>query len=668
MENKNTVDDEIDLRELFEVLIKNKWLIIATTLMVFLLTVGYVKFTKKDIYETDLLLLSNNNNIIQHPITNKAEFLLSKHVLYKVIDKHNLTTNVRELDLLGFKSVDTDKIHIEKFEVPDIFKNKKFEIIALGNNKFQLEFKGKTVLKGNVDDLVDKDNIKILVPQLNANKNDKFSVVKRNNLDIYNSLINIIKISTNKNTIKLTIKGYDANKITTILNTIAKTAVEEEFNYILNSIDKKIIFLNKKTIKAKQTMKEALVELNSFLFANNKIALSNESEGLINKLVKKQDEILSLELEKEFLKNTNDKDELTKIKSLNEQIYNIQIENGILLTKINRLPLVQQNDNKLYILRGNLSEAKNLYNKVLSKLESNRIIKDNIKNKIIVNLEVLDYAKVPLLPKPSKNKLIAVVGLIVGFILAIFMVFIRNAFDNSIKNATIIEDKLKIKPIGEVPYSKQQAKLTNENLLFNTAKNNLAIKSLRKIGINLHLKLEKIKNNIIMFSSIAQNCGRSFINSNLACVLAEQGKKTLLIDADADNSIEKYFSLDNKNGLIDLIFNDINFKQAIKDSKINNLSIMTTGLKSDAKAEFLLNGNFGKILDKVSKDYDVVIINAPTINKVNNRAVIIARLTSLNFLIFAYGKHNVDDISIAVKQLKQHNAGIEGFVFNLVKD
>ena len=72
---------------------------------------------------------------------------------------------------------------------------------------------------------------------------------------------------------------------------------------------------------------------------------------------------------------------------------------------------------------------------------------------------------------------------------------------------------------------------------------------------------------------------KSFVSSDLAIVLAQAGQKVLLIDADMRKGyIQKLFDQKVENGLSELLIGDIYLIDAIKDSGIDNLSLVLGGV------------------------------------------------------------------------------------------
>ncbi|MCM3124176.1 MULTISPECIES: Wzz/FepE/Etk N-terminal domain-containing protein [unclassified Mesobacillus] len=104
------MQEEISLRELIEVIIKGKKLIIATTIIALLIAAIFSYLVIKPTYETTATILVNNNSLQQQGAEELNSYLnevvspqvysqrlKSQQLLKRVVDKHNLEWNVKSL-------------------------------------------------------------------------------------------------------------------------------------------------------------------------------------------------------------------------------------------------------------------------------------------------------------------------------------------------------------------------------------------------------------------------------------------------------------------------------------------------------------------------------------------------------------------------------------------
>ena len=195
-----------------------------------------------------------------------------------------------------------------------------------------------------------------------------------------------------------------------------------------------------------------------------------------------------------------------------------------------------------------------------------------------------------------------------------------------------VEDPAEIEALGlpvyaSVPHSDYQDKLSGfaerarknktnkpKSILALDNPADLAIEALRSLRTSLHFAMMEAKNNIIAISGPSPSVGKSFISVNLASVLAQSGKKVLIIDADMRKGyLQTQFGLKWDDGLSDYLSGRLNLEQVTKPTKVEGLSVITRGQIPPNPSELLMHSNFSKLVEEVSAAYDIIIIDTPPI-------------------------------------------------------
>lgn len=113
--------------------------------------------------------------------------------------------------------------------------------------------------------------------------------------------------------------------------------------------------------------------------------------------------------------------------------------------------------------------------------------------------------------------------------------------------------------------------------------------------------------------------GKTTTSVNLASCLAYKGKKTLLIDSDAQGSATSGFGIDKnslENTLYDCLVDNNKISQSIIATKYQNMFVLSSNsslsaaeieLAFEEEREYFLK----KIVDKLRDDYDYIIIDSP---------------------------------------------------------
>ncbi|MDT7519682.1 chain length determinant protein tyrosine kinase EpsG [Rhodoferax sp. TBRC 17660] len=109
--------------------------------------------------------------------------------------------------------------------------------------------------------------------------------------------------------------------------------------------------------------------------------------------------------------------------------------------------------------------------------------------------------------------------------------------------------------------------------------------------------------------------GRSFVAANLAIVFAQQGERTLLIDADMRSKPERgqqaLFKLGKSAGLSAILANRAGLESAQLIPGLPGLAVLPAGATPPNPQELLGRPAFGDLLRAASQQFDVIIIDTP---------------------------------------------------------
>jgi capsular exopolysaccharide synthesis family protein len=116
----------------------------------------------------------------------------------------------------------------------------------------------------------------------------------------------------------------------------------------------------------------------------------------------------------------------------------------------------------------------------------------------------------------------------------------------------------------------------------------------------------------LLITSAGPAEGKSTIVANLAVAHAQQGHRTLLIDADLRRpSLHRRFQVPGTVGLSSVLLSELPWREAlVRNEWAENLALLPAGPPSRHGAD-LIGRALGQILDEAASDYDLVIVDAP---------------------------------------------------------
>ncbi|CAM3832581.1 CpsD/CapB family tyrosine-protein kinase [Mesobacillus thioparans] len=168
----------------------------------------------------------------------------------------------------------------------------------------------------------------------------------------------------------------------------------------------------------------------------------------------------------------------------------------------------------------------------------------------------------------------------------------------------------------------------------------------------------------IMITSAGPGAGKSTTAANLAVVFAQQEKRVLLIDADLRKPTVHYtFNLTNTFGLSSVLSKQMQLVEAVDESEIENLGILTSGPVPPNPAELLGSKAMNQFLAEAKQHFDVIIFDTPPMLAVTD-AQVLANKCDGSILVVYSGKTEMDEAAKAKELLTNTKSKLLGAVLN----
>lgn len=231
--------------------------------------------------------------------------------------------------------------------------------------------------------------------------------------------------------------------------------------------------------------------------------------------------------------------------------------------------------------------------------------------------KVIDPAYSGNAPVDPKPWLILVGGFVIGLLIPLLVIFVKNFLDTKVHHKGDLNTLTKNIPfLGEIPLVAGE----DAGVIQLNDRSPLA-ESFRILRTNLAYLVQsrnREKGEVIFVTSTIKGEGKTFVSFNMARTLATTKKKVLLIGADIRNpKLHKYSgeNLETK-GLSDFLHNyDLNPSDIILTSDEGEIynDLILSGAIPPNPAELFMNDRMKILLEEVVKLYDYIIVDtAPT--------------------------------------------------------
>jgi capsular exopolysaccharide synthesis family protein len=151
-----------------------------------------------------------------------------------------------------------------------------------------------------------------------------------------------------------------------------------------------------------------------------------------------------------------------------------------------------------------------------------------------------------------------------------------------------------------------------------------AAESYRTLRTALQFGLPQGTKTLLVTSPIAGD-GKSTVVSNLAIVLAQAGKRVLVIDADFRAPMQhRLFNVSDLVGFASVLGGSDTIDQAVQHTSIANLDLLPCGPIPSNPAEMLNDPTFGEHLNDLADKYDLVLLDSPPVTAVADARILAA--------------------------------------------
>ncbi len=323
---------------------------------------------------------------------------------------------------------------------------------------------------------------------------------------------------------------------------------------------------------------------------------------------------------------------------------------------------VEGTTDEIASLEKNLELYQQIYLTTLNNREAVRLARmQNVTN--VVQLNPATATTAPIRPRVSLN---TVLGGAAGLILSIAIILLMNSLDTTIKTRDDVERFLHLPVLG---YSlHMDAGSDDESPSPHVVKlpRSPAAEAFRSLRTNLdYIAVDKPLKSVLISSPGASE-GKTTVATNLAAIIAQSGKRVVLLDADLRRPrTHRELGLTNRTGLSDVFLDRITLKEAIQPYDNLGLSVITSGGLPPNPAELLASEKMRQILDELESMFDFVVIDStPTI--VTDSQLIAARAGGV-LLILSPGTTQADNARTTVEQYRHVGARLLGVVMNNVQ-
>ncbi len=168
----------------------------------------------------------------------------------------------------------------------------------------------------------------------------------------------------------------------------------------------------------------------------------------------------------------------------------------------------------------------------------------------------------------------------------------------------------------------------------------------------------------IGFTSSMQGDGKSTVTANFAVSFSQIGLRVLVIDADLRRpSVHRFFSVEKQDGLCDVLEGRIDFDTAVKETRADNVFVMTSGSASSTPAELLQTTKLDELLATARERFDLILVDLPPVLAVSDPTVVLPRLDG-GILVVRVASVRRDEVLNTLRRIESSRGKFVGCMLN----
>lgn len=283
-------------------------------------------------------------------------------------------------------------------------------------------------------------------------------------------------------------------------------------------------------------------------------------------------------------------------------------------------------------------------------------------------LSLVERAEVPTHPIRPRIWLNTLLAAIVGAMIGLAAAFLIEYLDDTVKANTNLDQVLGLGPLALIGRMGSDSKGKRDRFLITEMDRSPNAEAYRMLRTNIRFASVDKELHVAVITSPGPGEGKSTTAANLAIVMAQAGKKTVLIDADLRRPVQhKIFKTSNRAGLTTaLIERDDEVEQYLIDTEIEGLRLLPAGPIPPNPSELLGSHRMQKVLDELMQVADFVLVDSAPVLAVSDTSLLAGAVDGV-LLVLRANITSIEGAKRAIGQLESVQAHLLGTVLNDVQ-
>jgi capsular exopolysaccharide synthesis family protein len=260
---------------------------------------------------------------------------------------------------------------------------------------------------------------------------------------------------------------------------------------------------------------------------------------------------------------------------------------------------------------------------------------------------------------------VLVVGVLVGLTIGIGQAFVRHRLDDRLRGRADLEHRLGQPVLAIVPHLRSWHRRSSTHLVTIEKRWSPSAEAYRALRTSILFTASLDGTKAILVTSPGEGEGKTTTAANIAIVLAEAGRRVILVSADLRKPrLGRFFRLNEQGpGLTSVLDGEAELDGALQETGVGGLRLLSSGPIPGRPTEMILSEPFERLMQDLRDRADFVILDTTPLLVVAD-AMELSRLVDKILVVTDSIHTSRAAVSSSRKELAQLETSVLGAVLN----
>lgn len=314
---------------------------------------------------------------------------------------------------------------------------------------------------------------------------------------------------------------------------------------------------------------------------------------------------------------------------------------------------------ELATLQDNQSRQQAAYASLLAGYLNIRVMKSRLLDVVVV--EPAQPPSVAVGPRKLFNTAAAAAS---GCMIACVLAFLLEYLNDNLENADDVREALSLPSLGAIPFVRSWQ---SDGHARDPRKDWPIMEAFRILRTNIQFANVDRTVRTLLVTSAGPGEGKTSVVANLGVVMAQDGRRVLLVGADLRRShLHHVLGVPNLTGLTSLLLNEVDLEGCIVETDIPNLYVLPSGPAPPNPSELLGSQRMAQLIEEFQAFADIVLFDVPPVLACADAMVLAAKTDGVVLVIDSRSTRR-QAATQTVEMLRNVDAEVLGGVLNKVR-